>query len=112
MAPWSIPTHRRSSKLLRAGCPRSADSFYLPPASSAFKLCAAELILALPEVKSKLHQNSGRIDAGRKKRLESLEFVLDQVLKAEGSEQAAFLLDNLMDRVRATGVKSPSPVST
>jgi pyruvate dehydrogenase E1 component len=63
-------------------------------------------------VKSKLHENSGKVDSGRRKRLESLEFVLEQVLKTEGSEQAAFLLDNLMDRVRATGVKAPSPVST
>jgi pyruvate dehydrogenase E1 component len=66
----------------------------------------------LPEVKSKLHENSGKVDVARKKWLESLEFVVEQVLKAQGSEQAPFFLDNLVDRLRAAGTKVPYPVST
>jgi len=63
-------------------------------------------------VKSKLHETSSKADAARKKWLESLEFVVEQVFKAQGSEQATFFLDNLVDRLRAAGVKAPYPVST
>ena len=63
-------------------------------------------------MKSKLHETSSKADAARKKWLESLEFVVEQVFKAQGSEQAPFFLDNLVDRLRAAGVKAPYPVST
>ena len=52
-------------------------------------------------MKSKLHETSSKADAARKKWLESLEFVVEQVFKAQGSEQAPFFLDNLVDRLRA-----------
>ncbi len=78
---------------------------------------AAELTLGVPEVKSKLHDPTasaaGRAhDSARKKWLESLEFVVEQLLKSQGSDQAPFFLDNLVDRLRAAGVKVSAPIST
>jgi pyruvate dehydrogenase E1 component len=70
-------------------------------------------------VKSKLHDNAANgtrplpPDAARKKWLESLEFVVGQVLKTQGSaREAPFFLDNLVDRLRALGIRAPSAVST
>src|SRR5947209_2629266 len=55
---------------------------------------------------------------GRQKKLEarkwfeSLEYVLEYVLKKEGSEQAPFFLDNLVERLRATGIEVPPTTTT
>ena len=43
---------------------------------------------------------------------ESLEFVLDYVLKKQGSEQAPFLVDNLVERLRAAGIEVPPTTTT
>jgi len=51
-------------------------------------------------------------DVDRKKWLESLEYVVTQVLRTQSSDQAPFFLDNLVDRLRASGIKAPYPVST
>jgi pyruvate dehydrogenase E1 component len=63
-------------------------------------------------VKSKLHENVSRTRAARRRWLESLEFVVEQALKSQESDQAPFFLDHLVDRLRAAGIKVPSPVST
>ncbi|MGH7886725.1 MAG: pyruvate dehydrogenase (acetyl-transferring), homodimeric type, partial [Candidatus Binatia bacterium] len=42
----------------------------------------------------------------------SLEFILEYILKNEQSEQAALLLDELADRLRASGIKIPHSVNT
>lgn len=44
--------------------------------------------------------------------LQSLEFVLEHILKNEGSEHASFLLDQLINRLRKSGIKIPAAVST
>jgi pyruvate dehydrogenase E1 component len=44
--------------------------------------------------------------------LESLEYILESVLKNAGSERASFMLDELMDRLRETGIPIPYTVST
>jgi pyruvate dehydrogenase E1 component len=44
--------------------------------------------------------------------LESVEYILESVLKNTGSERAGLLLDELMDRLRETGIPIPYTVST
>ena len=44
--------------------------------------------------------------------LESVEYILESVLKSAGSERAGFLLHELMDRLRETGIPIPYTVST
>jgi pyruvate dehydrogenase E1 component len=73
-------------------------------------------------VKSKLHERPASADPGPrapksaegKKRtwLESLEYVLEHVLKSQGTEQAPAFVDNLLDRLRAAGLRVPHTVST
>src|SRR6476659_1387353 len=46
-----------------------------------------------------------------RKWFESLEYVLEYVLKKQGSDQAPFLLDNLVERLREAGV-DVSPTTT
>jgi len=68
------------------------------------------------KVKSKLHDNSGQAarssEGERRKWLESLEHVLEHAMKTHGPEQAPFLVDNLMDRLRAAGLRVATTVST
>src|ERR1043165_7071521 len=47
-----------------------------------------------------------------RKWFESLEYVLEYVLKKQGSEQAPFFLDNLVERLRAAGIEVPPTTTT
>jgi len=47
-----------------------------------------------------------------RKYFRSVEFILEYLLKEHDSEQAGMVLDNLVDRLRATGIKVPPMVST
>ena len=48
----------------------------------------------------------------RRKWVESLEYLLEHILKNEHSEHASLLLEDLTDRLRESGLKIPQPVST
>jgi pyruvate dehydrogenase E1 component len=67
-------------------------------------------------VKSKLHDSSERTarstDGERKRWLESLEHVLEHALTTEGHEQTPLLVDSMLDRLRAAGLRVPATVST
>src|SRR6266853_2661001 len=47
-----------------------------------------------------------------RKWFESLEYVLEYVLKKQGSEQAPFFLDNLVERLRGSGLEVPPTTNT
>lgn len=47
-----------------------------------------------------------------RKWFESLEHVLEYVLKIQGPEQASFFVDNLVERLRESGIKVPATTST
>ncbi len=47
-----------------------------------------------------------------RKWFESLEFVLEYILKNQGSERAPFFVDNLVDRLHKAGIEVPPIVST
>ena len=49
---------------------------------------------------------------GNRHYLESLEEILEFVLRTQGEEQAPFFLESLVDRLRRSGLKVPGPVST
>ena len=67
-------------------------------------------------MKSKLHDSGDRTaqssDGERKRWVESLEHVLEHALKAQAHEQTPFLVDSLLDRLRAAGIRVPTTVST
>src|SRR4051812_22164700 len=46
------------------------------------------------------------------KYFESIEFILEYILKTQDPERAGFFLDNLVDRLQVAGVKVPPTVST
>ena len=74
------------------------------------------------KVKSKVKETAAPADVGpkaggssgngRKTWLESLGHVLEHALKSEGMEHAPFFVDGLMDRLRASGLRVPTTVST
>src|SRR4026209_128214 len=47
-----------------------------------------------------------------RKWFQSLEFVLEYVLKNQGSEEAPYFVDNLIDRLREAGIRVPPTTST
>ncbi|HTD68613.1 MAG TPA: pyruvate dehydrogenase (acetyl-transferring), homodimeric type, partial [Candidatus Limnocylindria bacterium] len=49
---------------------------------------------------------------GNRQALESLEEILELVLRTQGEEQAPLFLEHLVDRLRRAGLKVPGPVST
>ena len=49
---------------------------------------------------------------GKRHYLDSLEEILEFVLRTQGEEQAPLFLENLVDRLRRSGLKVPGPVST
>ena len=67
-------------------------------------------------MKSKLHESSGKTarsaPAQRTSWLESLEDVLEHALRTQGAEHTLFIVDSLMDRLRAAGLRVPTTVST
>ena len=69
-------------------------------------------------MKSKLHQNAARrssapgSDSGQNAWQESIESVVGHILKTQGSQHAPAFLDNLVERLRAAGIKAPQAVST
>ena len=67
-------------------------------------------------MKSKLHESSERTarssDGERKKWLESLEHVLEHALTTQAHEQTTFFVDNMLDRLRAAGLRVAATVST
>jgi pyruvate dehydrogenase E1 component len=69
-----------------------------------------DAIPPLDAVEKSAPKKSAGVD--RKKWLESLEYVVAQVLRTQGSDRAPFLLENLEDRLRAFGIKAPFAVST
>src|SRR5438552_2116552 len=46
------------------------------------------------------------------KYFESIEFILEYILKTQDPERAGFFIDNLIDRLQAAGIKVPPTVST
>ncbi len=49
---------------------------------------------------------------GNRHYLDSLEEILEFVLRTQGEEQAPLFLEHLVDRLRRAGLKVPGPVST
>lgn len=54
----------------------------------------------------------GPKNADARKWFEALEFVVESILKSQGSEQAAYFLDNLVDRLRESGIRVPYTTTT
>src|SRR5919108_4283820 len=59
-----------------------------------------------------LRENSKGLRNDRHKWIGSLEYVLEYILKNEESEQARFLLEELIGRLRESGLKIPYAVNT
>lgn len=56
--------------------------------------------------------NGKGLKSDRHKWVASLEYILEYILKNDGSEQAGYLLDELAERLRESGLKVPDRVST
>src|ERR671913_385469 len=56
--------------------------------------------------------NGKRLKSERHKWVASLEYILEYILKNDESEQAGYLLDELADRLRESGLKIPDRIST
>jgi pyruvate dehydrogenase E1 component len=56
--------------------------------------------------------NGKKLKTDRRKWVASLEYILEYILKNDESEQAGFLLDELADRLRQSGLKVPDRIST
>jgi pyruvate dehydrogenase E1 component len=65
-----------------------------------------------PRLKASNTRERAQDAADQKKWFESLEFVLEYALKNQGPDRVSVLLDNLVDRLRGSGVQVPSVVST
>ena len=63
-----------------------------------------------PRASTEATSRQNKLEA--RKWFESLEYVLEYVLKKQGSEQAPFFLDNLVERLRATGIEVPPTTTT
>src|SRR5207245_4958849 len=57
-------------------------------------------------------ENSKGLRNDRHKWIASLEYILEYILKNEESEQAIFLLEELIERLRESGLKVPYAVNT
>jgi pyruvate dehydrogenase E1 component len=58
------------------------------------------------------HRGSNGPTGETRKWFKSLEFVLEYVLKTQGSEEAPFFVDNLIDRLREAGIRVPPTTLT
>jgi pyruvate dehydrogenase E1 component len=56
--------------------------------------------------------NGKGLKSDRRKWVASLEYILEHILKNDESEQAGYLLDELADRLRESGLKVPDRIST
>ena len=56
--------------------------------------------------------NGKGLKSERHKWVASLEYILEYILKNDESEQAGYLLDELADRLRESGLKVPNRIST
>ena len=65
------------------------------------------------DAKTETDRGNGKgLKSDRHKWVASLEYILEYILKNDGSEQAGYLLDELAERLRESGLKVPDRVST
>ncbi|MSU20550.1 MAG: pyruvate dehydrogenase (acetyl-transferring), homodimeric type [Pedosphaera sp.] len=67
---------------------------------------------AASDRKGKSPRDKDRNGEGTQKWFESLEFVLEYILRNQGSERTSFFVDRLLGRLRELGIKVPPAVST
>ena len=59
-----------------------------------------------------IRENNKGLKSEKHKWVASLEYILEYILKNEESEQATFLVEELIERLRESGLKIPYAVNT